>query len=357
VLEDLSRSPLRIAVVAPPWFPIPPSGYGGIEAMVYTLVEGMVARGHEVVLVGAGSHRTSARFLGTYQHPPLERMGEGLPEIAHALVALEHLENLDVDVVHDHSLAGPLTSGWLRTPVVVTAHGPITGDLEPYYRVLGRRVGLVAISDSQRDTGQHLPWMSRVYNAIPVDEYPFETQKEDFCLFLGRIGAEKSPELAIEAARRAGYPIVIAAKCNEPPEKRYFEEHVRPLLGPDAHWFGEANTAQKKDLLARARCLVFPIQWDEPFGIVMVEAMACGTPVVALRRGSVPEVVVDGVTGFICDQPDELPEAVRSVDELDAKACRRRVFDCFDVADMVEGYEAVYRRMILRASNRRDRRG
>ena len=357
MLEDLSRSPLRIAVVAPPWFPIPPSGYGGIEAMVYTLVEGMVARGHEVVLVGAGSHRISARFLRTYENPPLERMGEGLPEVAHALVALEHLESLEVDVVHDHSLAGPLTSGWLRAPVVVTAHGPIAGDLEPYYRVLGRRVGLVAISDSQRGTGQHLPWTSRVYNAIPVDEYPFETQKEDFCLFLGRIGAEKSPDLAIEAARRAGYPIVIAAKCNEPPEKRYFEEHVRPLLGPDAHWFGEANTAQKKDLLARARCLVFPIQWDEPFGIVMVEAMACGTPVVALRRGSVPEVVVDGVTGFICDQPDELPDAVRRVDELDPKACRRRVFDCFDVADMVEGYEAVYRRMILRASNRRDRRG
>jgi glycosyltransferase involved in cell wall biosynthesis len=121
---------------------------------------------------------------------------------------------------------------------------------------------------------------------------------------------------------------------------------VRPLLGPDAEWFGEANTEEKKELLARARCLVFPIQWDEPFGIVMVEAMACGTPVVALDRGSVPEVVIDGVTGYISQDAGELPKAIRRVDELDPKACRRRVFDHFDVADMVEGYETIYRRMI-----------
>jgi glycosyltransferase involved in cell wall biosynthesis len=355
VLKDLSRSPLRIAIVAPPWFPIPPSGYGGIEAMVHALVEGLIARGHEVVLVGAGTPQSSAKFLQTFETPPLERLGEALPEIVHALAAFEHLQDLEVDVVHDHSLAGPLTSGWLRVPVVVTAHGPIADDLEPYYRVLGRYAGLVAISDSQKGKGPHLAWTSRVYNAIPVDEYPFEPQKEDFCLFLGRISAEKGPDLAIEAARRAGYPIVVAAKCNEPPEKRYFEERVRPLLGPDAHWFGEANTAQKKDLLARARCLVFPIQWDEPFGIVMVEAMACGTPVVALRGGSVPEVVVDGVTGFICDDSDELPDAIKRVEQVDPKACRRRVFDCFDVPDMVESYEAIYRHMVLRASNREAR--
>src|SRR6266496_5477251 len=149
---------------------------------------------------------------------------------------------------------------------------------------------------------------------------------------------EKAPDLAIQAARVAGRRIVVAAKCNEPGEKRYFEDRVRPLLGRDAEWFGEADSEQKKDLLARARCLVFPIQWNEPFGIVMVEAMACGTPVVALRGGSVPEVVEDGVTGIICHRADELPDAIRRVDELDPKACRRRVFDCFDVADMVEGY-------------------
>lgn len=347
MLTNVTGAPLRIAMVAPPWFPIPPRGYGGIEAMVHTLTEGLIARGHEVTLIGAGAYRGAARYLKTYEEAPLERMGEAFPEVVHALLAADHLEALEVDVVHDHCLCGPLTAGWRKAPTVLTAHGPVTGELKAYYRSLSARMGLVAISERQRASGQGLPWLATVYNAIPVDEYPFEAEKEDFCLFLGRISPEKAPDLAIQAARVAGRPIVVAAKCNEPAEKRYFEERVRPLLGRDAEWFGEADSKQKKDLLARASCLVFPIQWDEPFGIVMVEAMACGTPVVALRAGSVPEVVADGVTGFICDEARELPAAINRVGELDPKACRQWVFDRFDVPDMVEGYEAAYRRALL----------
>jgi glycosyltransferase involved in cell wall biosynthesis len=254
-------------------------------------------------------------------------------------------------VVHDHSMGGPLTARAHRAPTVLTAHGPVTGELGECYRLLSRRHPMVAISESQRAKGPHLPWAATVYNSIPVDEYPFETDKDDFVLFLGRISPEKAPDLAIKAARAAGRRIVVAAKCNEPPEHQYFEERVRPLLGPDAEWFGHASTEEKKKLLARASCLVFPIQWDEPFGIVMVEAMACGTPVVALRAGSVPEVVADGLTGYICDQPSELPGAIRRVGALDPKACRQHVFDCFDVPDMVDGYEAVYRRAIAAAAS------
>ena len=351
MLEHPSCPPLRIAIVAPPWFPIPPGGYGGIESMVHTLVEGLHDRGHEIILVGAGKPHRSAKFLQTYGEPPLERMGEAFPEVVHALAAHDHLADLDVDVVHDHSLAGPLTSGWRGTPTVVTAHGPIAGEMAICYRVLSRYTGLVAISDGQRAKGPDLAWEGRVYNAIPVDEYPFDERKEDYCLFLGRISPEKAPDLAIKAAREAGYRIVVAAKCNEPPEKAYFEQRVRPLLGPDAEWFGEANTDEKKELLAKARCLVFPIQWDEPFGIVMVEAMACGTPVVALDRGSVPEVVVEGETGFIRNEVDELAAAIQRVDEIDPKACRRRVLDRFDVSDMVEGYETIYRRMLVQSGS------
>ena len=341
---------MRIGIVAPPWYPIPPQGYGGIEWMIYWLAEGLVSRGHEVTVIGAGGSRTSATLIPTYEDPPFRRIGESMPEVLHALAAAEALDDLRVDVVHDHCLAGPLAAARRRVPTVLTAHGPLDGEVRRYYELLADSVSLVAISDCQREKAPDLRWAGMVHNAIPVEDYPFRNRKEDFCLFLGRMNAEKAPDLAIKAARRAGYPIVVAAKCNEPPEKRYFEERVRPLLGPDAEWFGEANTAQKKDLLARARCLVFPIQWDEPFGIVMVEAMACGTPVVALRGGSVPEIVVDGVTGFICDDPEELPEAIRRVDQLDPKACRSRVFDCFDVADMVDSYEALYRRTVLRAS-------
>jgi len=268
-----------------------------------------------------------------------------MPEVMHALVASDHLDALDADVVHDHSFVGPLATRCRRAPTVVTAHGPVTGELAEYYRRIGRHTALVAISEAQRAEERGVRWAGTVPNAIPVAEYPLEVDKDDYCLFLGRMNPEKAPDLAIRAARAAGRRIVVAAKCSEPEERRYFEERVRPLLGPDAEWFGEADNEQKKDLLARARCLVFPIQWDEPFGLVMVEAMACGTPVVALRAGSVPEVVEDGVTGFVRDDLAELPDAIERADALDPGACRQRVVERFDVPVMTDGYERVYRRL------------
>ncbi|HEX6677160.1 MAG TPA: glycosyltransferase family 4 protein [Actinomycetes bacterium] len=340
---------LGVAMVAPPWFELPPDGYGGIEAMVYWLAEALNERGHQVTLISAGEPAVSSGARATYRQPPSERLGEPMPEAVHALVAAEHLAELDVDVVHDHSLAGPLTARGRGVPTVVTAHGPIEGDLADYYAHLGPDVHLVAISEFQRSRAPELPWAGVVHNAIPIDEYPLRTDKEDFCLFLGRVNGEKAPDLAIEAARAAGRRIVIAAKCNEPDERRYFEERVQPLLGDDAEWLGTAGTEEKKDLLARAACLVFPIQWDEPFGLVMVEAMACGTPVVALRRGSVPEVVADGVSGFVRDRLEELPQAIERVGELDPAECRRQVAGRFDVPTMADGYEGVYRRLVAPA--------
>ncbi len=338
--------PLRIAVVAPPWYPLPPDGYGGIEAMVYWLVEGLVGRGHDVTLIGAGASGTSGAFRQTYAEAPTDRLGQPMPEVMHALVASDHLDALDADVVHDHSFVGPLATRCRRAPTVVTAHGPVTGELAEYYRRIGRHTALVAISEAQRAEERGVRWAGTVPNAIPVAEYPLEVDKDDYCLFLGRMNPEKAPDLAIRAARAAGRRIVVAAKCSEPEERRYFEERVRPLLGPDVEWFGEASTGQKKALLARAHCLVFPIRWEEPFGLVMIEAMACGTPVVALRAGSVPEVVVDGVTGWIRDTPAELPGAINQVHLLDPKACRKHVASRFGLPDMAAGYEAVYRRAI-----------
>jgi glycosyltransferase involved in cell wall biosynthesis len=337
---------LRIAMVAPPWFELPPEGYGGIEAMVYWLTEALNERGHQVTVIGAGKPSVSADTRATYEEPPSERIGQSAPEVVHALVAAEHLDELEVDIVHDHSLAGPLTARGRDVPTVVTTHGPIEGDLADYYAHLGPGVHLVGISEFQRSRAPELPWAGVVHNAIPVDEYPFRADKEDFCLFLGRVNGEKAPDLAIEAARAAGRRIVLAAKCSEPHEQAYFEEHVQPLLGEDAEWFGSADAEQKKDLLARASCLVFPIRWDEPFGLVMVEANACGTPVVALRRGSVPEVVEDGVNGFVRDRQEELPEAIQRVGELDPSACREHVAGRFDVPTMTDGYERVYRELV-----------
>jgi glycosyltransferase involved in cell wall biosynthesis len=347
VPEHEEGSPLRIAIVAPPWYAIPPQGYGGIESMVYWLAEGLHARGHDVTVIGAGPRGTTARFLATVEVPPSERIGQVLPEVTHALHAADLLDELQleapIDVIHDHCAASVLRAARHPAPTVVTAHGPVDGEMLDYYRHVGPGVALVAVAEFQRQLAPSLPWVGTVHNATPADAYPFESTKDDFCLFLGRMSPEKAPDLAIRAARAAGRRILVAGKCTEPVEREFFDARVRPLLGPDAEWVGEADTEQKADLLSRARCLVFPVQWNEPFGLVMLEAMACGTPVVALRAGAVPEVVDHGVTGFVCDQVAELPEAIERVDELEPKACRQRVVDHFDVAQMVERYEEVFR--------------
>ncbi|MGH2690453.1 MAG: glycosyltransferase family 4 protein [Actinomycetota bacterium] len=350
-----SGVPLRIAVITPPWFEIPPSGYGGIEWMCHWLIEGLVGSGHEVLVVGAGRSATSGRFVATYDEPQGMRLGEPLPDIMHAALALPALDEFAPDVVHDHTLSGPLTAAARSVPTVVTAHGPVDGEIGRYYAALGDRIRLVSISQDQRSKVPGLPWAGTVHNAIPVAEYPFRAEKEDFGLFLGRMSPEKAPHLAIEAARRAGIRLVIAAKCNEEPEHRYFEERVKPQLGPDTEWIGEADTATKKDLLARARCFVFPIQWDEPFGIVMIEALACGTPVVALRAGSVPEVVDHGETGFVCGSLDEMVDAIGRTGEIDPAACRRAALARFDVRRMIDGYELVYRRVLAEHAQARRR--
>lgn len=337
---------MRIAVLAPPWFELPPTAYGGIEWICYWIVEGLVKLGHEVTLIGAGTSRTSGRFIQTLPSAPFERVGEGLPEALHLAKAAKHLCDLKPDVIHDNTCAGPLLSLGSQIPTVVTAHGSLEGELGELYRSLGESIHLVAISDRQRQLQPDLPWAGRVYNGIPVAEYPFAAKKEDYALFLGRMSASKGAHLAIEAARAAGIPLVIAAKLNEKSEKDYFEAEVAPRLGPGITWIGEADTERKKELLVHARCLVCPIQWEEPFGLVMAEAMACGTPVVALQNGAAPELVLHGETGFLCQKPDELAGALEAVDALTPQVCRNHVSRNFDVRNMVSGYDRLFRALL-----------
>ncbi len=338
---------LRIAMIGTPYFTIPPQGYGGVETIVAELVEGLVNRGHHITLIAAGPHGTRAqRFLASYEVPPGERLNEPLPEVIHAAYGARALEDCDIDVVHDHTLAGPLLARGRLTPTVVTPHGPLAGELGSYYRTLGDTVRMVAISAAQRADAPDLPWTATVYNAIRADTFPFQATKEDFALFIGRFNHDKAPHLAIEAARAAGLPITLAGKCDEPAELAYFTEEIEPRLGPDTTLFGVADAIAKRDLFARAACLIFPVCWEEPFGLVMIEAMACGTPVVALRRGAVPEIVVPGRTGYIVDHPSELPDAIIQARSLDPTACRERVESHFTVQTMAAGYEAAYRRVI-----------
>lgn len=345
--------PLNIVMVAPPYFDIPPAGYGGVEAIVATLADELVERGHRVTLLGAGKPGTKARFIQVWDEVLTQRLGEPYPEIVNTMKAMRIIEELNgedpVDVVHDHTFAGPANAAAYRMmgiPTVVTVHGPVDPDMAEYYKSLDRSVQLVAISDRQKQLAPDLNWIARVHNAIRPDEWPFRTEKLDYALFLGRYAPYKGPHLALKAAHDAGLRLILAGKCNEPPEKKYFEEQIRPLLRDTDDVFGEADAAAKRHLLAGARCMLFPIQWEEPFGIVMIEAMVCGTPVVALRGGAVSEVIEHGVTGFICDDPEELPEYIARIDEIDPFACRARVEELFAADRLGHGYEAAYRRAV-----------
>jgi glycosyltransferase involved in cell wall biosynthesis len=341
------REGLRIAMVAPPWYELPPRGYGGIESVVTDLVDQLVQRGHHVTLIGAGRNGTAAQtFLPVFADPPSDRLGSPGPEVIHAAAAGRMLDCLDVDVVHDHSFAGPLLARGRSAPTVVTMHGPVSGEFGEYFGWLADSVQVVAISDAQRRFNPDLNWVGRVYNAIAVDTFPFRSDKDDYLLWLGRFSNDKGPHLAIDAARAAGMRIVLAGKRSEPAEQAFFDAEIAPRLGPDVEYVGEADATLKRELLAGARALAFPLQWEEPFGMVMIEAMACGTPVVALRRGSIPEVVAHGVTGLVVDDFERFPAALRAAETIDPAACRAHVRTHFDLPIMAEGYEQIYRMLL-----------
>lgn len=341
---------MHIAMVAPPYYDVPPEAYGGIETVVADLVDALVARGHDVTLIGAGRHATRAqRFITTYDVGPADRLGEAMPEMVHAAKVASILDRLDADIIHDHTMAGPLMARGRLTPTVVTAHGPVRGDPGEFYRALGGTVELIAISNAQRSSAPDLPWTATVHNAIRAETFPFRSEKEDFAFFLGRFHPEKAPHLAIDAARTAGMPIVLAGKCSEPIERAYFAREIEIRMGSDVTIVGVADAITKRLLLARAACLLFPIRWDEPFGLVTIEAMACGTPVVALRRGAVPELVAHGQTGIIVDHPNDLPGGIARARTIDPAVCRKHVEARFSVDVMAEGYEAVYRRTLAMA--------
>jgi glycosyltransferase involved in cell wall biosynthesis len=341
----MTSRPLRVALVAPPWYEVPPEGYGGIEQVVGELADGLTARGHKVFLLAAGDDRTDATLIRTFDEP----QEIGAPDAAtiglvHAARAAEVLDDLEVDIVHDHTLTGPLLARGRRAPTVVTVHGPIDDALAAYYAETD--VSLVAISQSQRRSTPELSWVATVHNAIDVETYPFLAEKDDRFLFLGRFSPDKGVEEAIEIARATERPLVIAAKCEDPDEQAYYEESIRPQLDGRIRYLGSVAGDEKLELLRTSRALLFPIQWEEPFGMVMIEAMACGTPVLATSRGSVPEVVVDGVTGSVRTDVGELVEAARRVDDIDPSACRAHVLERFDVAAMCAGYEAAYGRVL-----------
>ena len=335
--------PLRIAMVAPPFYEIPPKGYGGIEAVVAQLADGLVDRGHDVTLVAAGGSTTKARLVTTFDEPQWERLGRAEPELLHAARVSEILAELRPEIVHDHSAAGPAFVRDRTVPTVVTSHGPATGDWGEYLAAGGDGMYLVAISQAQIDLTPELPWRAVVHNSLDTSDIPFREEKDDYLVWLGRLSPDKAAHLAIDMARDAGRRIVVIGKCSEPDEQAYFDAEVKPRLGPDVDYHGELTLEEKYAVLGGAAAFLFPLQWEEPFGMVLIEAMACGTPVLSLARGAVPEVVVDGVTGFVRENAADLAETLDDLGRIDPRACRRHVEQNFGPDKMVAGYEQVYR--------------
>ena len=321
--------------------------------MVSYLTDELARRGHDVTLFASGDSVTVATLM-----PVVERATRFDPA-TQAIVGAEFIRELgmvfsrarDFDVIHCHVdyLAFPF-DGLTPTPTVHTVHGRLDlPHLVPVYRQF-RTVPLVSISDAQRAPLEPLGvrWAGTVYHGLPVERYAFAPEDRGYLAFLGRIAPEKQADLAIEIARRVGLPLRIAAKVDAA-DKEYFERVVAPLLDdPLVEFLGEIGEDDKPAFLGGAKALLFPIDWPEPFGLVMIEAMACGTPVVARPRGSVPEVVVHGRTGFLADTLVELADAVKRLDEIDRTECRRHVERRFSTARMAEDYERIYDRLAAR---------
>jgi glycosyltransferase involved in cell wall biosynthesis len=298
-----------------------------------------------VTLFASGGSGTKARLVWSTEEPPDPvLLGNPWIETQHALSAYLHAS--EFDLVHDHSgITGPALGALLggHPPVVHTLHGPWNEPNRRFYAALQDRVHLVAISATQRAGAPDIRMAGTVHNGIDVDAYPFVSEKDPFLVYIGRANPEKGPTLAIEVARRAQMPLVMIVKRSEPFELSYWEEIVAPLVTDDVEVLENVSHATKVDLLGRAKAMIFPIQWPEPFGLVMAEAMAAGTPVVACPAGAAVELVEEGVTGFLRSSIDDLTEAVGRTDECSPAACRERVERSFSVASMVDGYERIFR--------------
>lgn len=336
---------MKIAIIAPIWERVPPARYGGIELVCSLLTEELVARGHDVTLFASGDSITKARLSYVYHVPQRDHIGTSVIDLNHLSAA--YLRAKEFDIIHNHGgYAGIALAAFVDTPVLTTLHGIFTDQNKPFFLAFKDAVYYNSISDEQRRGCPELNYVGTVYNAIDVPSWPFREKKEDYYVFISRMSHQKGADIAADVARRAGIKIVMAGKIDVTDE-RFFDERVEPLVdGEQIVFRGEVSKEEKRDLLAAAKGFIFPLQWAEPFGLVMIEAMVTGTPVIAFPYGSVPELVVDGQTGFLVNNVDEMVEKVKKLETLDPTACRRHVESRFGVKRMTNNYLALYESIV-----------
>jgi glycosyltransferase involved in cell wall biosynthesis len=333
---------VRIVMIAPPWLPVPPGAYGGTEAVIDNLARGLVAAGNDVLLCTTGESTCPVPRRALYER------GQGIvgarPSIEFFHVVHAYDAVTGADIVHDHTVLGPVYAA-ARLPsvrVVTTNHGLFDAAARARLGSIADRVAVIAISAAQARTAAGLPIAGVIHHGIEIRDFPFRSRAADYFVFLGRMSPTKGAHRAARVARAAGQRLVIAAKMHEPAERRYFDERVRPLLDENVVYLGEVGGREKLELLAAARGLINPITWPEPFGLVMIEALACGTPVLAYPNGAAPEIVRHGETGFLCADEADMARRLAEVDGLDRHACREAVEADFSVERMVNAHLELY---------------
>ena len=340
---------MRIAQVAPLWERVPPPAYGGIELVVGLLSDELVKRGHEVTLFASGDSISLAKLESI--HPQALRLDPTIKEFGiYEMLQMSRVYEMasEFDIIHSHMGCAALPYGNLvKTPTVHTLHGIFTPDNEKLF-THARKQPYISISDAQREPRLNLNYVATVHNGIDTSQYDFypEPQDSPYLAFVGRISPEKGPQLAIEIAKRSGWHLKMAGKVDAV-DVEFYEQEIKPLIdGKQIEYLGEATHEQKCALLGGAAATLFPITWREPFGLVMIESMATGTPVIAMKMGSTPEVIAHGQTGFLCETVEECVAAIAPATQLSRKTCREHVLNHFSVERMTEGYEAVYQQIL-----------
>ncbi len=340
---------MKILQVAPLWERVPPPGYGGTEAVVSLLTDELVRQGHEVTLCASGDSLTLAALRSV--HPRSLRTADGMKDgtpydWVHAAEAIAAANAFDI--IHNHAGEPVMAlAGFTDTPMLTTMHCLITPDTQIVWEHYDGYYNTVSHAQAKTVPPMERPrYVGAVYNAVELGSFSFNEWKDEYLLCLNRVAPEKGTHLAIEAARKAGRKLIIAGKVDRV-DREYFEAMVRPLLDDrDVLFIGEADHRGRKELYAKAACVLMPICWEEPFGLVMAEAMASGTPVIAFARGAAPEVIVDGETGFLAHDVESMVEAIGRIDMIEPTRCRQHVEANFDVPVMVEGYLRLYRKIV-----------
>lgn len=340
---------MKVAVIAPVWVRVPPEQYGGIEIVVNLTVEELVHQGRDITLFATGDALTGAKLR--YIYPQAVGFASGHQSFPETHVAWAFSQAEEFDVLHNNAgVAGIAMARLINKPVVTTLHNNyFVPDNPVFFEQNKSNQFYVSISDAQKREIPGLNFTRTVYNAIDVNKYPFQAEKEDFLLSLGNLWEVKGHDTAIAVAKKLGLKLIIAGKL-DPKGEEFFRTKVEPQIdGEQIIFEGQITQERKLELFSRAKAFLFPIRWEEPFGLVMIEAMACGTPVIAFRHGSVPEVIVDGETGFIVNTVDEMAEAVGKVGAISPQACRDRVETTFSPKQMAEGYWEAYAEVLSKS--------